>query len=344
MNHTWSPRRLLEAEVARRAAPDRAAAGASRARADRARRSRRAACGRVVIGGVIDRDHLEDRPHVLAEDRGQAGVEEGLLAMHRQDEAQPGGHWLASYPMTVSARVFVDVPVLCGHRGSGRGVGREHAAVVPRCGRRRDDLGRGRRAHERRRRARRLPRGRGRPTGATSRACAHRETDALGLMRVGDLLEDLPPHIGVDIDLKTSLEDAQRHRDETTAALVADLVKPHADRPAAPRDELRPVSADHRARARARTWRSGLLTLAALPAAQGDPGGRPPRPAGHRPARRVLRPAPAAPRARASERSRTPSRSRTPPASRSSPGAPCARSAASCSTRASTASCVDDVL
>jgi glycerophosphoryl diester phosphodiesterase len=50
------------------------------------------------------------------------------------------------------------------------------------------------------------------------------ETDEVGLMRVGDMLEDLPAEIGVDIDLKTSLEDALRPRDETTAARVAELV------------------------------------------------------------------------------------------------------------------------
>jgi glycerophosphoryl diester phosphodiesterase len=43
-------------------------------------------------------------------------------------------------------------------------------------------------------------------------------------MRVADLLEDLPPGIGVDVDLKSSLEDAQRPREQTTAALVAELV------------------------------------------------------------------------------------------------------------------------
>jgi len=53
--------------------------------------------GHVVTGGVIDRDHLEIG-HVLAEDRGQTGLEKGLLAMRNQDEAQPGRHWLASYP------------------------------------------------------------------------------------------------------------------------------------------------------------------------------------------------------------------------------------------------------
>jgi glycerophosphoryl diester phosphodiesterase len=50
------------------------------------------------------------------------------------------------------------------------------------------------------------------------------EADAQGLMRVADLLEDLPEEIGVDVDIKTSLEDALRPRERTTAALVADLV------------------------------------------------------------------------------------------------------------------------
>jgi glycerophosphoryl diester phosphodiesterase len=49
------------------------------------------------------------------------------------------------------------------------------------------------------------------------------ETDELGLMRIDDLLDDLPGDIAVNIDLKTSLEDAVRPRERTTAALVADL-------------------------------------------------------------------------------------------------------------------------
>jgi glycerophosphoryl diester phosphodiesterase len=57
------------------------------------------------------------------------------------------------------------------------------------------------------------------------------ESEAAGLMRVADLLEDLPPEIGVDIDVKSSLEDAQRPRERTTGALVADLVARAAGRP-----------------------------------------------------------------------------------------------------------------
>ena len=50
------------------------------------------------------------------------------------------------------------------------------------------------------------------------------ETDELELMHLADLLADLPGHIGVDIDVKTALEDALRPRGGTTAAIVADLV------------------------------------------------------------------------------------------------------------------------
>jgi glycerophosphoryl diester phosphodiesterase len=56
------------------------------------------------------------------------------------------------------------------------------------------------------------------------------ETGALGLMRVADLFEELPEHVGVDVDLKTSLEDALRPAAATTAAMVADLVAGHAER------------------------------------------------------------------------------------------------------------------
>jgi glycerophosphoryl diester phosphodiesterase len=54
------------------------------------------------------------------------------------------------------------------------------------------------------------------------------ETDALGIMRLADLLEDLPPEIGVDVDIKTAIEDALRPRERTTAALTAALVEPYA--------------------------------------------------------------------------------------------------------------------
>jgi len=49
------------------------------------------------------------------------------------------------------------------------------------------------------------------------------ETDALGLMRLEHLFEALPREIGVDLEVKTALEDALRPRGETTGAVAADL-------------------------------------------------------------------------------------------------------------------------
>jgi glycerophosphoryl diester phosphodiesterase len=123
----------------------------------------------------------------------------------------------------VSARVFADVPVLCGHRGSGRGAGENtlpsfRAAV---------QAGMSWVEVDARVTADRVLVARHDAVVEDGRYVSElssRETDELGLMRVADLLEDLPAGIGVDVDLKTSLEDAQRPRGETTAALVADLV------------------------------------------------------------------------------------------------------------------------
>jgi glycerophosphoryl diester phosphodiesterase len=119
--------------------------------------------------------------------------------------------------------VFTDPPVLCGHRGSGRGVveGRREntldsyrAAVA--AGLRwvevdaritADDVLVA--SHD--------------PAVEDGRFIAELPAAELELMRVADLLAELPPEIAVDIDVKTSLEDALRPRERTTAALVADL-------------------------------------------------------------------------------------------------------------------------
>jgi glycerophosphoryl diester phosphodiesterase len=50
------------------------------------------------------------------------------------------------------------------------------------------------------------------------------ETDQLGFLPVAELFEALPVDVAVDLEVKTSLEDALRSRAETTAALAADLV------------------------------------------------------------------------------------------------------------------------
>jgi len=130
---------------------------------------------------------------------------------------------------------FSDPPALCGHRGSGRG-------VVD--GQRENTLGSYRAAVEAgvdwvevdaRFNADDVLVASHDPVIDDGRFISEltaAESDAAGLMRVEDLFEDLPAGVGVDLDVKTSLEDALRPRDETTGALVADLVARAAgDRP-----------------------------------------------------------------------------------------------------------------
>jgi glycerophosphoryl diester phosphodiesterase len=49
------------------------------------------------------------------------------------------------------------------------------------------------------------------------------ETDALGIMRLEQLFEALPRDVGIDLEVKTALEDALRAREQTTAAAAAGL-------------------------------------------------------------------------------------------------------------------------
>lgn len=66
------------------------------------------------------------------------------------------------------------------------------------------------------------------PDGSSIAMMSAAEADDLGLMRIADLLEDLPQHVGVNLEIKTALEDAERARERTTAALTADLAIKHA--------------------------------------------------------------------------------------------------------------------
>jgi glycerophosphoryl diester phosphodiesterase len=125
------------------------------------------------------------------------------------------------------ARVFVDTPVLCGHRGYGRGVVdghlentlESHQAAIA-AGLRWVEVD-----------ARLTNDGvlvaRHDPVAGDGRFIAEltgAEADERGLMRVGDLLDDLPVSVGVNIEIKSALEDALRPRPDTTAAAVSDLV------------------------------------------------------------------------------------------------------------------------
>jgi glycerophosphoryl diester phosphodiesterase len=119
--------------------------------------------------------------------------------------------------------VFTDTPVLCGHRGSGRG---EHENTLASF---RAAVASGLRWVEVDARitaddvlvARHDP---DTEDGRLIIDLTAAETDELGLMRVADLLAELPPEIAVDVDVKTSLEDALRPRERTTAALVAGML------------------------------------------------------------------------------------------------------------------------
>lgn len=118
-------------------------------------------------------------------------------------------------------RVFTEPPVLCGHRGSGRGEGENtlasfRAAVA--AGLRwvevdarftADDVLVA--SHD--------------PVLADGRFISELPASETGLMRVADVFEELPFDVAVDVDVKTSVEDALRPRERMTAALVADLVR-----------------------------------------------------------------------------------------------------------------------
>jgi glycerophosphoryl diester phosphodiesterase len=116
--------------------------------------------------------------------------------------------------------------VLCGHRGSGRGAGENtlasfEAAVaaglpwveVDARLTADDDLVA---CHE--------------PVLPDGRFVAELPAAETGLLRIAELLDALPAAIGVDVDLKSSLEDAQRPRGRTTAAIAAGLLARHVTR------------------------------------------------------------------------------------------------------------------
>jgi glycerophosphoryl diester phosphodiesterase len=128
--------------------------------------------------------------------------------------------------MMLRPTVFADPPVLCGHRGSGRG-DRENtlasfqAAVAAGLGWVEVDA---------RLSADGVLVARHDPVLDDGRFVADLPADELELLRVADLLEELPPGVAVDVDVKSSLEDALRPRDRTTAARVADLAAAEAGR------------------------------------------------------------------------------------------------------------------
>jgi glycerophosphoryl diester phosphodiesterase len=129
--------------------------------------------------------------------------------------------------------VFYDVPALCGHRGCGRGVvdGLAEntldsflAAVRAGCTWVEVDA---RLTADGALVARHDPALEdGRPVAEITAA----EAEAAGLLRLDALLDALPAGIGVDLEVKTALEDALRAPDRTTGAHTALLAREAAGR------------------------------------------------------------------------------------------------------------------
>ncbi len=125
-----------------------------------------------------------------------------------------------------SLSVFGDNPVLCGHRGSGRG----HEENTLPSFRAAVDAGLRWVEVDARATADGVLVARHDPELEDGRAVAALravEAGEAGLMRVADLFEALPDEVSIDVEVKTALEDALRPRERTTAALVAELVAAH---------------------------------------------------------------------------------------------------------------------
>jgi glycerophosphoryl diester phosphodiesterase len=123
--------------------------------------------------------------------------------------------------------VFADPPVLCGHRGSGKGPGEntlESFRAAVRAGLPWVEV-------DARLSADGVLVARHDPALADGRAVAQLTAQESGLMRLEELFAELPPHVGVDIDLKSALEDAERQRERTTAAAVGDFARRAGGRP-----------------------------------------------------------------------------------------------------------------
>ena len=116
--------------------------------------------------------------------------------------------------------VFSDPPVLCGHRGSGRG----HAENTLPSFRAAAAAGLPWVEVDARITADDVLVARHDPVLEDGRLVAALPAAETGLMEIAALLDGLPAHVALNVEIKSSLEDALRPRSRTTAALVADLL------------------------------------------------------------------------------------------------------------------------
>jgi glycerophosphoryl diester phosphodiesterase len=163
--------------------------------------------------------------------------------------------------------VFTDPPELCGHRGSGRGFVDGHAENTLESHRAAVEAGlRWVEVDARLTRDGELVAHHdpaldgGRPVADLTAA----EADQFGLLRLTDLFEALPSAIGVNLEIKTAIEDAKRGRGETTAAVVGDLAAREQRRRALLVSSFDPAAVTI-ARERAPGVAVGLLTWGSFP-------------------------------------------------------------------------------
>ena len=133
---------------------------------------------------------------------------------------------MPSYCM-MAPPVFADPPVLCGHRGLGKGVVDGYRENTLESFRAAVSAGVTWVEVDARVNADDVLVLRHDPAVEDGRLVSELstgETDELGLVRLAGLFEALPPDVSIDLEVKTSLEDATRPRGQTTAALVAHLV------------------------------------------------------------------------------------------------------------------------
>jgi glycerophosphoryl diester phosphodiesterase len=176
----------------------------------------------------------------------------------------------------MAGRVFEEPPVLCGHRGMGKGTvegllenTRASCLMAIEAGLRwvevdarttKDDVLVA--AHY--------------PTLEDGRFYAdvtYDDIDSPDLLRITDLLDELPPEIAVDIDIKTSLEDALRPPEATTGAQVGRLVRQETRRRKMLVTSFDPAAL-LLARAQAPDAAYGLLTWVRFPLRKAIPAAR----------------------------------------------------------------------
>jgi glycerophosphoryl diester phosphodiesterase len=128
-----------------------------------------------------------------------------------------GAAWQAT-----AVALFADPPVIAGHRGCGRGVVGGFVENTLESCRAAIAAGLSWLEVDARLAADGVLVARHDPRLEDGRWVSEVPSAETGLLRIDHLLEDLPRRVGIDLEVKTSLEDALRPREQTTGAIAAD--------------------------------------------------------------------------------------------------------------------------